>query len=460
MEILGQTPVQTILFIVIYTITGVVPLMAALYLLLRRANAIAPDVTSPVRVRRWAAAFFGVSALGHVWWLLFYYFSRSLSYMDEMRLSAGYMAVVVLDFLTLLPTIAGTLLAMLQDRRRPVWPVFAATLPFVVLGGMVVVRPDLQLLRVGIFYVLLLYVLFTVYMAFALRHYGRWLRDNYANLERKEVWQTHVLSFVFMLLLIFYAIVDIDSLVLLYVLHFIELALFCFLLWRVETLPQLNAESEEEAYTPSAPERQVCETASESTFVPETMPIIPTQPEQPSANPINIDVDQMEQLLKEHCVATQLYLEPELTLQKLAQTVGTNRYYLSQYFSRQGITYNTYINNLRVNHFISRCNALTAAGESVSAKNLAHESGFSSYRTFSRAFLLRTGQSVTVWLNGGVIIWLNCQVIKKIVVYLHQVTIKQEIIWQQKSQDTTRHSPLSRRGMWQKNSTTVTNWSW
>ena len=44
MEILGQTPVQTILFIVIYTITGVVPAIAAVYLLLRRANAIAPGI--------------------------------------------------------------------------------------------------------------------------------------------------------------------------------------------------------------------------------------------------------------------------------------------------------------------------------------------------------------------------------------------------------------------------------
>ena len=52
MEILGQTPVQTILFIVIYTITGVVPLMAALYLLLRRGNAFAPDTTPPLRLRR------------------------------------------------------------------------------------------------------------------------------------------------------------------------------------------------------------------------------------------------------------------------------------------------------------------------------------------------------------------------------------------------------------------------
>ena len=51
MEILGQTSIQTILFIVIYSITGVVPLMAALYLLLRRGNAFAPDITPPVRLR-------------------------------------------------------------------------------------------------------------------------------------------------------------------------------------------------------------------------------------------------------------------------------------------------------------------------------------------------------------------------------------------------------------------------
>ena len=123
--------------------------------------------------------------------------------------------------------------------------------------------------------------------------------------------------------------------------------------------------------------------------------------EQPPADPISIDVDQMEQLLKEHCVATQLYLQNSLTLQMLAQAVGTNRYYLSQYFSRQGITYNIYINNQRINHFVSRCRDLSAAGRDIPIQQLALESGFGSYRTFSRAFLLRTGQSVTEWLNGG-----------------------------------------------------------
>ena len=109
----------------------------------------------------------------------------------------------------------------------------------------------------------------------------------------------------------------------------------------------------------------------------------------------------MEQLLKEHCVAAQLYLENELTFQMLTQTVGTNRSYLGQYFSRQGITYNIYINNLRINHFISRCRELAAAGQDIPIQQLALESGFGSYRTFSRSFLQRTGQSVTEWLNGG-----------------------------------------------------------
>ena len=110
-------------------------------------------------------------------------------------------------------------------------------------------------------------------------------------------------------------------------------------------------------------------------------------------------IEQIDQLLKEHCVAPQLYLKHNLTLQDLAQAVGTNRSYLSQYFSRQGITYYIYINNLRVNHFISRYEKLVAAGQSVVAQELAYECGFGSYRTFSRAFMQRTGQSVTAWMG-------------------------------------------------------------
>jgi len=384
------------LFSILYAISGAMPLFAAVYLLLRRGNAFAPDITPPVRLRRWAASFFAVAALGHVWWLLFYIFSSDIR-------SVSYIAVVMLDWVTLLPTVAGTLLAMLQDRRRPVWPIFVAMIPIVALGGGFLVRPDERFMHIFVVYIVLLYMLFAVYVAFAVRQYGRWLLDNYVDLERKEVWLTHVLSLVFMLLFIFYALVD-TNIILIYLLHVLELALFTLLLWRVETLPSLTTDSlttdpsrggegsdytqggivAEELSTP-LPHR---EGTGESLF--------PHREEQGGEA---FDLDQIERLLKERCVDTQLYLQHNLTLQQLAMAVGTNRSYLSQYFSRQSNTYNTYINNLRVNHFIKRYEETVAARQPVVAQELAYESGFSSYRTFSRAFTQRTGQSVTAWMS-------------------------------------------------------------
>lgn len=94
---------QVILFFILYGITGVVPLIAAVYLLLRRGNAFAADVTPPMRLRRWAASFFAVSALGHIWWYVFYFYSGDIS-------STGSVVLVMLDCVLLLTTIAGTLL--------------------------------------------------------------------------------------------------------------------------------------------------------------------------------------------------------------------------------------------------------------------------------------------------------------------------------------------------------------
>ena len=391
MDILGQTPVQSILFFTLYGISGAVPLIAALYLLLRPCNVFSADIKPPMRLRRWAASFFVFSALTHVWWLLFFIFSRD-------QQSVVYQLIILTDCVLLLTTVAGTMLSMLQDRRRPVWPVMLAMLPFVLLTCAYMANPSNLLKQMVMIYLLLLSALFTVYMVFAIRRYDRWLNDNYADLEHKRVWLSQVVAFLCMLLFVLYVVAE--DMVLIYCLHIVDLVLIFLLLWRVETLPQLDALAVE-AHTPQAPDRLVSTASAESAFVPDTMPIMPTQPEQPLADPINIDVDQMEQLLKEHCEATRLYLENDLTLQMLAQAMGTNRSYLSQYFSRQGITYNTYINSLRINQFISRCRELSAAGQDIPIQQLALESGFGSYRTFSRAFLQRTGKSVTVWMNGG-----------------------------------------------------------
>ena len=137
------------------------------------------------------------------------------------------------------------------------------------------------------------------------------------------------------------------------------------LLWRVETLQQL----------------------SES-----------TQPEEasvPTDTPTKIGI-----LLKKHCEDGQLYLQSDLTLAQLAQAVGTNRYYLSQHFAQQGITYNAYINGLRIRHFVRLYQEAVADQRIFTAQQLAFESGFHSYSTFSATFKQMLGTTVTAWMRG------------------------------------------------------------
>ena len=372
-----QISSEVVLFFILYGITGVVPLIAALYLLLRRGNAFASDVTPPLRLRRWAASFFAVAALDHVWWYLFYFYCHDLH-------SACYVVVVVLDCVTLLTTMAGTLLAMFQDRRRPVWPAFAAMVPFVVVGVLQILFPKTSFSNVATVYILSIYVLFFVYMVFAVRQYGRWLNDNYADLENKKVWLSQMVSLASLLLFILYTLVDVDTL---FLLHFFGLVLYALLLWRVETLPQLDSLLPETA-SALEPTAQEPEPTNLSSLPSSPLPLIQT-----------VDLAQIEQLLTEHCVNTQLYLQHELSLQQLAQAVGTNRSYLSQYFSRQGITYNTYINNLRINYFISRYQEVVSTQQPFTVQQLAQESGYRSYSTFSLAFKQRMGQTVTTWMR-------------------------------------------------------------
>ena len=367
-----QISADIILFFILYGITGVVPLIAAIYLLLRRGNAFAPDITPPLRLRHWASAFFLMAFWGHIWWFLFYIYSFDIQ-------SVGYVVIVALDCLTLLITIAGTLLAMLQDRKRPVWPAIAAMIPFFVLGVLQIFYPDGLFISIASVYILTLYILFSVYMVFAVRQYGRWLNDNYADLENKKVWLSQAVSFVCLFLFILYALVDTDT-NLIFFLHIIELVLFGLLLWRVETLPQLDSIPEVQENCPPAPE-----TSQEYDTPASALP--------------SAVASHIEQQLAEHCEDTLLYLEHDLTLQQLAQAVRTNRTYLSLYFSSHSTTYNAYINDLRINHFMKLYREAITTQQSVTAQQLAIDSGYRSYSTFSLAFKQRMGQSVTSWMR-------------------------------------------------------------
>ena len=265
------------------------------------------------------------------------------------------------------------MLAMLQDRCRPVWPVFVSLVPAVVMTALCIIRNDDALFVPLSVYVVSLYALFTLYIFFAVRHYGRWLRDNYADLEHKEIWQSLLVLAVFLLFCIFYSSTTYER-ALLYILQIDNILIVVLLLWRVETLQQLG----------------------ENTQVVEE----PADEVQKASAPLVIPAS-IGPLLEKHCEEGQLYLQHDLTLSQLAQAVGTNRYYLSQHFAQQGLTYNAYINGLRIRHFIRLYHEAAAEQRFFTAQQLAYESGFHSYSTFSAAFKHNMGTTVTAWIRSA-----------------------------------------------------------
>lgn len=359
----AQEILQDIVFILLYGGVMGLNIVAALYLLLRRGNAIAPEVSSPVPLRRWAAAFLMACALSHVFWVVYTtHPSRSL-----------YVIVYGLDLLMLFPTIAGLLLSMLQDRRRHVWPMFVALIPAFVILALCIIRGDEVLYLPLSIYVIALYAAMMLYMYFAVRRYGRWLRDNYADLEHKEVWQSFVILAGFLLFFVMYSSTTEENALLEYLLQIDCITFVALLLWRVETLQTLSESTTAEVEGPVAD--------AQRTSVQQAMPV------------------DIASLLKRHCENKQLYLQHDLSLSQLALAIGTNHYYLSQYFSGQGLTYNAYINGLRIRHFIRLYQKAVAEGRTITAQQLSSESGYRSYSTFSAAFKQHTGKTVTAWMR-------------------------------------------------------------
>ena len=357
-----------VFYMMLYAVVAAMSMIACCYLLFRRANAIAPDITSPVRLRRWTATFFATITLCHLWYLPTYFLSSS----DDRLL--GYLIAGLLDCMTAIPLAIVVLLVMLQDRRRPLWPAFVMTAPLAVgMAWRIASRSD-DLLPILNAYFLLMCLGLIIYMVRAIRQYGRWLRDNYADLEHKEVWQSFVVLGIILLVYVVYSL-DVGELKYEYAMEVTYVVLTCYLLWRVETLSDLSIPAND---------------AEKETVTTENV--------ENNELPLSIR-NSIESLLQQHCIDEHLYLQNDLTLQQLATAVGTNRSYLSQYFSSRGMNYNVYINDLRINHFVNLYHEAVASQRPFTAQQLAMESGYRSYNTFREAFKRKTGQSVTTWMK-------------------------------------------------------------
>ena len=365
---------EELLFYMLYTTAAVLSLIACCYLLFRRANAIAPYITSPVRLRRWTAVFFAALTLSHLWYLP----SVFLSSVDDILLCNSIGAL--LDCMIVYPLMIVVLLCMLQDRRRPLWPVAVMVSPLVVGIAVCIANQNDTLLPMLRIYILLLGIGLIIYMVREVRRYGHWLRDNYADLEHKEVWKSFLVLAIMMLVLGIYAS-GVGGMAYEYAVQTLAIVLVCYLLWRVETLSNLSI--------PLSQDLSVAEPAI-------------TEAEDVEDNSLSqTNRENIGTLLQQHCIDTQLYLQHDLNISQLAKTIGVNRLYLTKYFSSQGTNYNAYINDLRIRHFVSLYHEAVASHRSFSAQQLAQESGFYTYRTFSEAFKRKMGHTVSAWIKAA-----------------------------------------------------------
>ena len=362
-----------VFYMMFYAGVAALNLVACCYLLFRRGNAFAPDITSPVRLRRWTAAFFAFMTLSHLWYMPSIYLTSS----DDRMLC--YLVGGILDCMTTFPLAIVILLTMLQDRRRPLWPAWLMVAPPVVMMALNIANHSEALVPIFNLYLLLLGIGLIIYIVRATRQYGRWLRDNYADLEHKEVWQSFIVLAVILLGFGIYTS-EIGGLANKYIVQVNNILLICYLLWRVETLSDLSSSIQTDTIITTNDAEEEADTTEN--------------------NGLSLTVCNIGSLLKRYCEEPQLYLQHDISAMQLAKQIGTNRVYLSKHFASQGITYSTYINGLRIQHFINLYHEAVATRQPIAVKQLAHQSGFHSYSTFNSAFKQSMGMTATEWMSS------------------------------------------------------------
>ncbi len=357
---------ENIILFPLYGAIIMLSLAASIYLLLRPYNALSRDITPPVRLRRWAAALLVFMGISHLWWLFIYYGFPNSDPFNRILLCTA------LDTGIILPVIMCTMLVMLQDRRRPLWPVAVAT-TFALAMLLAIYVLGIRKATFVALPVVLFLLSFCMMMVYATKQYERWLLDNYADLQHKEVRTTFIVMAVFMLIIIAYYFAN-DYFFFQVFIEVVDILFIFILLWRVVTLQTLTEPAVDDNIAAPADSEKV----------------------EQRTDPINA---KLQTLLQQYCVAGQYYLKHDASLTQLARIMGTNTTYLSQHFAQQGLTYNAYINSLRIEHFERLYREALSTHQSATATELAAQCGFRSYKAFSAAFKQKKGQTVSRWMS-------------------------------------------------------------
>lgn len=344
-------------------------LMLGIYLLTSVRSAFTTDVVPNQLVRRTA---------GHnllLWvgsYSMFFFYPlvanhpSLLSFAKDMDIMLG---------LLLVPGIAVLLMSLLQMRRLRSHFLASVVIPMI-LFVCHCFRNDHLFLKLTVAYWMLAALVFVCWFVWQERKYHRHLHDLYSDLEHHEIRWVYRIMWVFFgyLVLFMFSHVWFNKPVLYYLLY-----IYCIGLWLLVTYyvdryecvahfwkgvnDALQTEEEPEVRSEVIGERD--EELGEKRGAKER------------------DLSWIGERLKAKCEGERLYLRHDLNVDVLASYIATNRTYIGQYLSSQGLTYYSYINRLRVAY----AKQLIRESKAETLSSIAMQSGFKSDSTFRRAFM-------------------------------------------------------------------------
>lgn len=321
-----------------------------------------------------ALMFFGIMAAQNLWqrdhrlrfilgWVLLYWTVQHLlsvvfapAYLSETR---RFEYIISAFDITAAPTCCFLLLELCHPGwltwRKVLWH----ELPLVALGTTSILTGNVMVhyLLIGVFVVYGIGV--SVATVRYITFYNKFLHEHYSYEENVNLRWLYAVLGTFLILMLVYAVCSIYNTLpgdRIYVIgSIVGWAMICYFIRNQESvLYELEATRKEETETG--------ETSASAEDAPD-----------------------LGRLIQEHFIAPQLYLNPQLKLGDMAQAIGTNRTYLSQYLNKVLKTsFYEYVNTLRLEH------ALRLIEHSqYSIKSIAAIAGFNSYSTFRRTFIAK-----------------------------------------------------------------------
>ena len=200
------------------------------------------------------------------------------------------------------------------------------------------------------------------------RSYRQFIRDEYSDLEHREIRWLNRASWFIIVYGILYALSQLAGMTGLLDMAYLVTAIgWAYVVYCVDNQKVVhNLITDEKVYL---------ETMSESTGA--------------ETNGADVDgnaepevLSELEQLLQKECVENKLFLQSDLTINALAAAVRSNRTYLWRHFRDKGMNFHSYINGLRFQY--ARQLLLSRSNPNIS--EIARESGFGSDATFRRIF--------------------------------------------------------------------------